>query len=146
MGKLAGKNILITGGNSGIGLAAAQERRDRGGVGMSPGALLLVAGLAAVFGLLDPGHAAARALPTKTLPAGTVICDREADAVVIGMADDDNAAGGKVATQALITAGHCQARAKPTKVILMPVLGHGSYPVDEVRMLDDQHRSYWIAP
>jgi hypothetical protein len=85
-------------------------------------------------------------LPTKTLPAGTVICNSEADAVTIGMAIDDNTAGGKVATQALIAAGHCQALANPTKFILMPVLGHGSYPVDEVRMLDDQHRSYWVAP
>jgi len=30
MGRLADKNILITGGNSGIGLAAAQEFRQRG--------------------------------------------------------------------------------------------------------------------
>jgi hypothetical protein len=74
-----------------------------------------------------------------------VICASEADAVTIGMAADDNAAGAKVAAQALITAGHCQALAEPTKVILMPVLGHGSYPVDEVRMLDDRHRSYWVA-
>jgi len=29
MGRLAGKNILITGGNSGIGLAAAQDSTEK---------------------------------------------------------------------------------------------------------------------
>ena len=59
MGRLAGKNFLITGGNSGIGLAAAQEF-DREGArvaicGLNEGTLL------AAKETLGPGSLAVRA-------------------------------------------------------------------------------------
>src|SRR2546427_5576129 len=97
MGRLANKNILITGGNSGIGLAAAQEF-DREGArvaicGLNKGSLSPGPTDTAMFGRFpgqEQGEAVKDVLPTNN-PSKRMADPLEIAKLAVYLASDDSA-------------------------------------------------------